>query len=68
MRPFSDINIGDKYQRDANHKLVWEVIEKRDRLVAVQAFLNDKPYEKPIWKRPSENLFINRIFIGKTLK
>lgn len=70
MRPMSDINIGDQYQRNYHFDLIWSVleIESKERMVKIQAYNSKTMNEvlKPIWKKNTDSIFSKRIFNGKS--
>ena len=69
MRPISDINIGDQYERGYPFELVWSVyrIDPIEKMVEIQAFgRNAREANKPFWKHSSDSIFRKRIFNGKT--
>ncbi len=71
MRPISDINIGDQYQKSYPYNLIWSVFEvdNKEKMIKLQSFDNNNmPISRPLWKKNTDNLFNTRIFNGKTNK
>ena len=69
MRPISDINIGDQYQRGFPYDLTWSVIDidKSEKLIKLQAFNSEaQRISRPLWKKNSDKLFNYRIYNGAT--
>lgn len=70
MRPISDINIGDQYQRSYPFELIWSVleIEKNEKMVKIQGFSSKTVNEvgRPIWTKNTNSIFNKRIYNGKT--
>lgn len=70
MRPISDINIGDQYQKNYPFNLIWYVldIDVKEKMIKIEPYGEDGrgPINRPIWKRNTDSIFNRRIFNRKT--
>lgn len=69
MRPMSDINVGDQYERGYPFELIWNVVavDPKEKMVQIEAFgIDGKRYSLPLWKKNTSSIFRRRIFNGKT--
>jgi hypothetical protein len=65
MRPYSEINIGDIYQRRAG-SLSWVVISKNDdsKQIEIRSEYQHPLLEPSLWKKATDSIFTRRIIEG----
>jgi hypothetical protein len=71
MRPISDINIGDQYERGYPFTLTWVIEEicETEKMAKIKAYKNGTPLNQPpFWKKNTDSVFNKRIYNGKTNK
>lgn len=71
MRPYSDINVGDIYESPlkwTGSDITYSVVSKTDGLVELRSSYQHPTLSETIWKKPTNRIFINRIYNGKTNK
>ena len=69
MRPISDINVGDLYERGYPFTLTWlvEEVELKEKMAKIKAYKDGNPLKQPaFWKKNIDSIFNKRTFNGKT--